>query len=332
MVRRRGVVVAAVAAGLLLLGAAVYGLAVVDRPRVQSVDNSWGTVTAERTEVVSDIRVDNPLLLRLGDGVADVRYNVTLNGVRMASGVERGVRLGGSDDVVTVRTWLDNDKIQPWWVSHVNRNETTTVRVDPEVRVDYAGVDLPAEEATRTRTVRTDLLEPLNTERNRSVAVFGRTALVVEETSARWGEATRARTPIRASTTVTNELPVAVPLTDVRYTIRMNGIVVGRGTAAGRTVIPAESTRQVALRADIDNSKLDEWWVTHRRRNGSSRLSVAFDATVGYRDVDRRVTLDGLTYNRTFRTDIFDEESNGSATPGTPAVRGSPARASRGAT
>ncbi len=309
MVQRRGYLVLAVVAGLLLVVAGVVGLAAFDRPQVQSVDNDWGTVTAERTEVVTDIRVANPFLLRFGDGVADVRYTVAMNGVRMASSVERGVRLSGSDDVVTTRTWLNNSKIQPWWVRHVNRNETTTVRVDPEVELDYAGVDLPAEDATHTRTFRTDLLGPLNTDRNRSVEAFGRTALTVGETDARWGATTRERTPIRASASVTNELPVVVPVTDVRYTIRLNGVVVGRGSAAGRTVLPAESTRTVDLQATIDNSKLDQWWVTHRRRNGTSQLSVSFDATLGYRGIERRVTLDGLTYNRTFRTDIFAEES-----------------------
>ena len=78
-----------------------------------------------------------------------------MNGVEMASGVKRGVRLDGADDVVTVRTWLANDKIRPWWVRHVNRNETTTARLNPSVRLDYAGVSFPAER--RTRTFETDL-------------------------------------------------------------------------------------------------------------------------------------------------------------------------------
>ncbi|MDS0282328.1 LEA type 2 family protein [Haloarcula onubensis] len=314
MGHRRGVLVLVVVAGLLVVGAGAYGLAAVDRPRVRSVDSDWGRVTPEETEVVTHVRVENPSLLRAGDAVADVRYTVTMNGVAVASGVEREVRVDGPEDVVTVRTWFDNDRIRPWWVRHVNRNETTTVRVNPEVELDYAGIDVPAEDATRTRTFRTDLLGPLNSDRNRSVDVAGRSVLTVEETNARWGAATRERTPILASATVTNDLPVAVPVTDVRYTIRMNGVVVGRGSAAGEAGIPAGRTRAVDLRATIDNSKLDEWWVTHRRRDGTSRLSVAFTATVGYRGFERRVTVDGLTYNRTFRTNVFGD-GNATADP-----------------
>ena len=48
------------AATLLVLGVGVVGLAVVDRPRIQSVDNDWGTFTPERTEVVTRVGVESP--------------------------------------------------------------------------------------------------------------------------------------------------------------------------------------------------------------------------------------------------------------------------------
>ncbi len=294
---------------VVLLGIAAYGLLAVDTPQIQSVDNSWGTVTENQTEIETAITVENPLLIRVGDGVADVRYTVALNGVEFATERKDGVQLSGRDDVITVSTSMDNDRIPRWWVTHINRNQTTTVTVDPEVVVLYGGFEAPAEESTRSRTFQTQLLEPLNSDEPRQFSAFDRTVLTITETDARWGEATAERTPIDGSITATNELPIALPITEIQYTIRMNGIVVGQGTAAERTVIPPESSRRIDANATIDNSKLDEWWVTHLQRNETTRLSVDFTATVDYGGVERQIPLDAVSYNRTVRTNVFGSAS-----------------------
>lgn len=297
---------------LVLVGvvvvAAAYGLVVVDRPRVESVDNEWGTVEQNRSEVETEIVVDNPLLLRVGDSAADVSYTVALNGVTFATEEER-VLLGGDGDVVTTTTWVNNDHISEWWVTHVNNDETTTVSVDPAVEVQYVGLELPARSLTRNRTFQTDLLEPLDTDETRRFSAFGRTLLVVNETHADWGRATAERTPIDASARVTNSLPVPVPVTEIQYTVRMNGIVVGSGEAAEQTVLQADSTRTLEARALIDNSRLDEWWVTHLRNDQTTTISVAFDAVVEYGGVERRLPLEFISYNRTFETDVFGSKA-----------------------
>lgn len=304
------------AGGVLVLGlvaGAAYGLVALDRPQIESIDNEWGTVTAERTAVESRVVVDNPLLLRLGDRAANVRYSVSLNGVRLASGQKRQVDLAGRENAVHLRTWIDNDDIPRWWVTHVNQNETTRVRVDPDVVLEYGGVDIPARPWTRNRTVRTDLLAPLQTDRTRRLRALNRTLLVVNGTDARWGHATAARTPIRATATVTNPTPVPLPVTQLDYEIRMNGVVVGRGTAARETVVPPGETRTLRVRAHLDNSRLDEWWVTHVRNGERSRLVVDVAATVEYGGVRRRLPLEFLSYERTFSTHVFADGGNASA-------------------
>ena len=244
--RKAGLALLVVA--VVLLGIGVYGLA-ADRPRIQSVDNNWGTVTANQTDIETALTVENPLLIRVGDGVADVRYTVALNDVEFASERKNQVQLSGRDDVINISTSMNNDKIPSWWVTHINRNQTTTVTVDPAVVVLYGGFEAPAEEQTHRRTFRTQLLEPLNSEQPRQFSAFDRTVLTITETDAHWGEATAERTPIDGSITATNELPIVLPITEVQYTIRMNGIVVGQGTAAEQTVIPPESSRTIDANA-----------------------------------------------------------------------------------
>lgn len=303
------------AAVLLLVGlvvvAVAYGLLVVDKLRIESVENEWGAVNADRSEVETEITVDNPLLLRVGDAAASVEYTIALNGIQFASERKEAVHLGGQNDTVRLSTRVNNDKIPDWWVTHVNNDETSTVTVDPTVVLKYGGVSTPAEQWTRERTFDTDLLEPLEADQPRRFAALDRTMLVVNETDARWGHATAERTPIDASATVTNTLPVPLPITDVRYTVRMNGIVVGQGEAARQTLIPAGSTRTLEASAYIDNSRLDEWWVTHLRNNETTNLSVSFNATVRFGGIDRRLPLDFISYNQTFHTDVFESDAPG---------------------
>ncbi|MFA9417278.1 LEA type 2 family protein [Natrinema sp. HArc-T2] len=292
----------------LLVTTAAYGVLTGGRPQVESVDNDWGTVTTDRTEIETQLTVANPLLPRAGDAVADVSYTVSMNDIEVATGETTNVSLGGDERTVTVTTWFDNGEIPTWWAGHVNRNETTTVRIDPDVVVDYAGIRLPAEEWTRTRTVHTDLLEPLETNESQRLQVANQTVLVVTETNARWGNATVTRTPIDASATVTNPTPLPVPITELRYTVRLNGIVVGQGSAGQQTVLQPDSTRTLEATAAINNSKLDEWWVTHLRNDERSTLTVQFNATLAYGDVERTVPLEFLSYQRPFETDLLGAE------------------------
>lgn len=323
-------VVTVVAVVLLLIVAAVAGVVVLDRPRVESVDNDWGTVTENRTEIETQIAIDNPRLLRLGDSVLNLEYTVSLNDVRVAHGRKRTVDLsGGRNATVNVTTFANNDAVPEWWVSHVNRNETTTVRVQPDVIVSPVGLSLPMRERTRTRTFSTDMLAPLRTTETRRFQLFDRTLLIVNGTHAHWGNATAAHTPLVVSATVTNPTPVSIPLVDIGYTVHMNGIQVGHSTGNQRQTIPPHSTRTIETRAVIDNSKLDQWWVTHLRRNETTHLRVDFYATIDLFGQRERVPLDFLSYERTFHTQIFEPDgstANRSATIDAPTTEGDSAR------
>ncbi len=299
---------------IALIGATIaFGVLAADRPQIESVDNEWGTVTDERTEVETQVVVDNPLLLRVGDAAAAISYTISVNEIVIASERENQVRLAGSTSTVTVSTWIDNDQIPVWWTSHVNRNETTEVRIEPNVTVDYTATQLPADRWTYNRTVQTDLLKPLQANQSQQFEAYDRTVFVVEETNAQWGNATEDRTPIEAEATVTNPTRLPVPITEIGYTVRLNDIVVGEGVAAEQTVIGPGSTQTIEVNAAIDNSVLDEWWVTHLQNDETSNLTVDFTATLEYAGIQREVPLDFLSYDHTFETDLLGNQTRESS-------------------
>jgi len=287
MVRRRTGLVLFLAV-VLLVATAAYGVLAVDRPQVESVDNEWGAVTNDRTEVETRIGVDSPLLLRVGDAAADISYTVSMNDIEFATERENRVSLDGDESTVSVSTWLDNDEIPAWWVSHIKRNETTTVRVQPDVVVDVAGIRLPADGRVDAHSNRPHgPARAARDERESGVSGVRSDGNGRRRDERNVGNATANRTPIDASATVTNPTPIPVPITEIRYTVQLNGIVVGAGTAAERTVLEPDSTQSLEATAAIDNSRLDEWWVTHLRNDEASNLTVDFDATLESGGVER---------------------------------------------
>lgn len=120
----------------------------------------WGTVTQNRTVVRTNLTVYNPHSYAIP--VTGVDYNVTMNGVRMANGSTENVHTvpAHAHRNVTARLVIDNDNLDEWWVRHVQRNQTTTVRFDYAVDLDLAafgGGNRTVSPAPINRTFRTDV-------------------------------------------------------------------------------------------------------------------------------------------------------------------------------
>ena len=97
---------------------------------VESVDTSWGSVTEDWTELVHVAQVYNPNEFDIP--VTKLEYNITANGVRLAHGEQplQGVLLGAKKtSKVTFYTYIDNHKLDDWWVTHLKNDEETHVVV-----------------------------------------------------------------------------------------------------------------------------------------------------------------------------------------------------------
>jgi len=307
----------AVAAAVLalLVASALVGAVLVDRPRVTGVDNEFGRVTDDRTEVKTSVTVENPTLLGLGDSVASVEYTLSMNDVQMAHERQEDIAISGGETDLNLSTWIDNDDVPRWWVTHIERGERTTVEVDPTLTVDRLGVAVEADAAAHTETFETDLLAPLQSNQSRSLEAFGRTVLNVQRTDAEWGDPTAEETPLDATMTVQNPLSVPVPLTNLTYVVEMNGVVVGEGEVGRRTLVDPGTTETIRAAMTIDNSRIDDWWVTHLRRNESTRMTVRVEGAVEVAGERVRLPLESLSFSRTVETDVFG--SDGRETDGT---------------
>jgi len=102
-------------------------------------------------------------------------------------------------------------------------------------------------------------------------------APTVESTSYGWGAVTDETTEIETTVTVDNPNPVGVPgVVSVAYTARLNDVTLARGERSGVGFGPGRNT--ISLTAEMRNSKIADWWVTHV--NGGEQSELTVDATV----------------------------------------------------
>lgn len=302
--------------GLFLVVGAVGGafaVGILGVPSVATVDNTFGNVTNETTEVKTDLVVSNPNPVGIGlDGVS-VNYTVSMNEIEMAQGGREGVSVGTGNSTIPLETDLRNDAIPSWWVSHVRNGERTSVGIDANVTSDLLGRTV---EFTRSREIQTDLLGAFNSDETRPVnadsALTDDPVLYVNETRGEWGSVSESETPIDMAFTVYNPNLEPYAVTKIGYDVTMNGVEMASGQTEEGYVIPSRSSETIEFTTDLQNRRLDEWWVTHLDEDVHghqvSDLRIEFYAVIEFPSgTEVTVPLDELTYEETIETDIFGE-------------------------
>lgn len=312
-------VLAAVGVLTASLGGA-FALGLVGTPSVVGVENRFGDVNQDRTMILTDLTVNNPnpIGVRLGD--TTVNYTVHMNDVEMAKGSKAGLQVESGNSTLPFETRMLNDRIPPWWVSHIRNDEVTNVTIDATVRTGLLGnrsFDLDQRER-----VETDIISAFASNETRPVdgpesPVFENPVLYINSTDGEWGEVTDRETPIPMEFVVYNPQLEPYTITEVGYEISMNDIAMGEGTTEQTYVIPGGSAETIRTTPTIDNRNLDDWWVSHLQNDQRTTLRIDFYARVELPTGNEiRVPLDRLTYEQDFETDIFGTK-NGSTGDGT---------------
>ena len=311
--------IAATALGVVAIAlVAAVALGLVGVPSVEGVDNEFGEVNDTTTVIVTDLAVDNPNPFGTGFLGASAEYTVRMNGVPMANGSKEDLDLDPGENDVRLRTYMDNERIPDWWVTHVRNGEQTAVAIDARIRSDAAGRSVPVE---RTETVNTSMIERFDSNETRSVdadsRIFDDPVLYVNETRGEWGDVTDEETPMRATFVAYNPKDVPYVVTEMRYEITMNGVVVGEGTSQREYVIEPRSSEAIETRTAIRNERLDDWWVTHLRNDEVTDLRIEFAATVEAEDptsltgetLSLQLPMNRLTHEETIETDMLGSEN-----------------------
>jgi LEA14-like dessication related protein len=223
----------------------------------------------------------------------------------MANGTKSGVSVPQGESTVPLSTVLANERIPPWWVSHVRNGERTALTVNADVHSSLLGAAFGAPEVTRT--VETDILSAFNSTASRPVgsSPTGGPALYINETGAAWGDADSSRTEIAMRFVVYNPNTYPIPVSELGYETGMNGVEMGSGATEEAVVIPPGERREIRATTTLRNDRLDEWWVTHLENDQTTELRIDFSARIELPTGTVEIPLDPLTYTETVETDIF---------------------------
>jgi LEA14-like dessication related protein len=303
---------------VLLVGASVGGafaLGLLGAPAVTGVENEFGGVNETQTTIQSDLRVQNPNPIGANLGGLTVDYAIDMNGLRMAEGTKSGVDVAQGNSTLPFTTYMANDRIPEWWVSHVSNGEQTTLTVDASIHSSTVGQSFGAPKVERE--IETDMLSQFNSTETRPVnasqPLVSDPVLYVNETSAQWGEVNESRTPLALDFRVYNPKSYPVGVSEIGYEITMNDVAVGEGTTEQGYTVGPKSAETVETTTLIDNTKLDEWWVSHLERDQVTDLRIDFYARLEVTGGETiRVPLRSLTYTETIETDIFGNDAGGS--------------------
>jgi len=126
---------------------------------VNETSAQWGEVTDKRTAMELTFVVYNPKSYPIG--VSELGYNITMNDVGVGEGSTESeyVIPPKSTETIEATVYIRNEKIDEWWVTHLERNQVTDLRIDFDARLDLGEttVTVPLDSLTYTETIETDI-------------------------------------------------------------------------------------------------------------------------------------------------------------------------------
>lgn len=283
------------------------------RPEVDRIGLAWGAVTDDVTEILATVDVEMPAgespFLDLA--TLETEQTVTINGIRVASDTTEIGALPQDSGSLSFTIRMDNSKVPEWWAEHINRGERSTIAVTSQGTVDVGMTTFSLELPTREQGFSTDLLDDLNVAESQPVQSDGVQLLTIESVRATWGRATPETAPIRMTVTVSNRQRVDAAVTGFSYRVALNDVVLSNGTETQTYPIPAGSQRTIRFTMTLDNSRMDEWWVTHLRNGERSDVVIDLSATVESTGHSETVRLDRVEGAQPLTTDILGDERGG---------------------
>jgi LEA14-like dessication related protein len=128
---------------------------------IRETSAQWGEVSAAETNIDMRFVVYNPNAYAIP--VSELSYRATMNDIEMGNGTteDQGVIPPGETRTIRATTTLNNDNIDEWWVSHLQNDQVTDLRIDFSARFELPTetVEVPLDPLTYTRTIETDIFD-----------------------------------------------------------------------------------------------------------------------------------------------------------------------------
>lgn len=298
-----GGVAVVVVAAIVVAG---YLTGCLDTPYVTSIENGWGNVSENETELMTSVTVENPNPFDVT--ISSLHYTIRMNNITMAEGRDHEITLKGGTTVVDYVSSVNMSRIPRWWSSHVTHGETTRIELVYTVKAK-AGLIHRSQTNTETYgTVHTTLLSTLRLNQPRIIKVSlngeDHRLLIAADFAARWGSITGETTIINATVDLYNPHDSPIAVNAFTYHFRMNNLTVGYGYLDSAVTLPPYETTSVVCDTVINNSHLAGWFATHIQNNETTRYAIGSSATFTFNG--HRHTVEPVHLTGDFSTDLLD--------------------------
>lgn len=234
--------------------------------KILKVDNRWGKVSDETTELMTDILVNQPNLYLLPLKLSCSLY---MNGIKMTKEVGKDFTIrkekGGS--LISFTSLIQHNLIPKWWVRHIRNGETTFVEIKGKIIINLLGINITYP-FSWNKSFKTDILKGLNITKSQE-AKIGPLKLRIEKISSHWGKITDRITEINHTVYVYNEsyFPIPTFLNTVYYKFIALQVPLGEGkiTLPGFFLPRGES--KINFTTKMINKELTKWWINHIKNN-----------------------------------------------------------------
>lgn len=120
----------------------------------------WGGVTEQETPINMRFDVFNPHVEPYV--VTEMGYEITMNGLLVGEGTtdDTYVIEGQSTETINTQAVIRNQQLDDWWVTHLNNDQVTNLRIDFYARVELPTgntIRVPLDELTYQETIETDI-------------------------------------------------------------------------------------------------------------------------------------------------------------------------------
>jgi len=234
----------------------------------------------------------------------EVRFRSKEGEVLAVNKVSFNLRKG--ETTIEVNSYFNNKKIPEWWVSHIKNNETTIVEIQPVVVIDAEFTEPEIETKSKTIRINTNLIGDIKTIDEKSINV-GPINLTLKSFSAYWSNITNETTELLLNISVYNPISYSIPMPQISYNISMNNITIGNGSISDNYILKANNFSTISLVTNINNSLIDEWFVSHLQNNESSIFEITINAEIKYKEISYFID-ELLNYKYEFNTDILGHE------------------------
>jgi LEA14-like dessication related protein len=322
--------------GVIGVGSVAFASGVVQVPQAGLADKGdWGQVTEDSINITSIGYIHNPNSFEVNLSSLDVTYRLKMNGISLAEGGKNGLAIEKeTNQSISVDTRLKPGKVPQWWAAHLRSGEESRLKVPLNVELKVFSFPLKLSGYSYTDTIRTDLESKMDKAVSQlegsyswslTDAGFTETSIEVMDGSAKFGKVTSEATNLIVDLKVHNPNDHAIPVPQFNGNLEMNDVTVAEWQANEVTVtnapssgkIDAGETREVKLKVEMSNEKIDEWFVSHAANRESTEGAV--NIFLGFEIAGQTLTLprDGIDCGFSFQTGILvDNQSSSSSFSG----------------